>query len=223
MNTLNALLTRFSGYAFEVLANWPLCSLLLCSAAIGLLTTIAFRYTSNQRALKRIARAFAEEDGRFTGDMELDEDSRARIRQRVVGILLHSARMVGGVEAVQLLELASRDADPLVRTKAYGELRFVEGDAAVSVILAALQREDDSNNLRDLRRAAVALRTARRLDAPAVSTVLGRLRLLDLRGCHRLARELLQRSLCRYGTEARLEAMLRRLGRATPPLLKRVS
>jgi len=55
MNTVNAILTDITDALTAPLAAWPLVNLLLWSAVSGVVMAVVFRYTSNQRALKRVA------------------------------------------------------------------------------------------------------------------------------------------------------------------------
>jgi len=55
MNALNSLLSRLSDLLFAPLAGWPLLTLCLFSAIVGVLMAWVFRHTSNQRALGAVA------------------------------------------------------------------------------------------------------------------------------------------------------------------------
>lgn len=55
MNAINALLTQAADWLIAPLADFPRLMLLVCSVVTGVLMSIAFRYTSNQKALARVA------------------------------------------------------------------------------------------------------------------------------------------------------------------------
>jgi hypothetical protein len=54
MNFINATLTTITEWALYPLSRWPLMALLIVSAVTGVLMTLVFRYTSNQKALGRV-------------------------------------------------------------------------------------------------------------------------------------------------------------------------
>ena len=56
MNAINATLTAWANRLLAPLQGWPpLCTLLVLSAAAGVIMAVTFRYASNQRALRRVA------------------------------------------------------------------------------------------------------------------------------------------------------------------------
>lgn len=55
MNTLNAVLTTTTDWLLAPVSNRPLTALLICAAATGVLAALVYRFTSNQRALNRVA------------------------------------------------------------------------------------------------------------------------------------------------------------------------
>ncbi len=54
MNFINSTLTTISEWALYPVSHWPLMALLIVSAATGMLMTLVFRYTSNQKALRAV-------------------------------------------------------------------------------------------------------------------------------------------------------------------------
>ena len=56
MNAINATLTAWADRLLAPLQEWPpVCTLLVLSVVAGMLMAVVFRYTSNQRALRRVA------------------------------------------------------------------------------------------------------------------------------------------------------------------------
>ena len=54
MNSFNSLLTNASDWLFAPLSAWPLATLIVYSAAAGILMALVFKYISNQDALARV-------------------------------------------------------------------------------------------------------------------------------------------------------------------------
>lgn len=87
MNSLNAILTIVADWALYPLSSWPLLTLLVWSAITGVLMTLVFRYTSNQKALVRVV---DRSRGHLLAIKLFKDDLRG-----MFGSLFHVLRLVG--------------------------------------------------------------------------------------------------------------------------------
>ncbi|MHC4177961.1 MAG: hypothetical protein ACYSWU_10660, partial [Planctomycetota bacterium] len=94
MNAINATLSAWADRLLAPLQGWPpLCTLLVLSAAAGVIMAVTFRYASNQRALRRVAnrsRAQVLAIKLFKDDLRTMFSSLGRLLRYTLLRLLHS-------------------------------------------------------------------------------------------------------------------------------------